>query len=794
MKFSENWLRSRVSIAADREALVARLTMAGLEVEGVESIGEGLEHVVVGRITACAAHPDADRLKVCSVDDGSASPRKIVCGAPNARIGLKAPLALPGARLPNGVAIKASAVRGVDSAGMLCSSEELGLGAGASGLLELAADAPVGAPISIALALPDAAIELKLTPNRPDCLGIEGLALEVGALFDAAVAPLAIAPAAVSSSRAVAVRIDDPASCPRYLGRIIDGIDATRPTPAWIGARLARAGLRPISLVVDITHYVMLELGQPLHAFDADALDGGIVVRRALAGEALVLLDGREVMLDAGFVVIADQHRALALAGIMGGDASRVTLASSRVFLESAHFAPDAIAGRARRLGLSTDAAHRFERGVDPALPERALERATALMLAHGGGAAGPITRAEHVERLRTPAPIALRRARIARVLGFAIDDARVETILRGLGMSLAASADGWRVTAPTRRFDIAIEEDLIEEVIRVHGYDALPMRAPAGGTSARPTSEAVVTAHPVRARLASRGYLEAMTLAFNASATLAAWGDAGAVVRLANPLSADLDVMRISLLPGLVASVQHNLNRQTRRVRLFEIARTFAPGNDGPVETERLALVATGSALPEGWANPARGFDWYDLRGDVEAILALGGDEAIRNLTVEAGGNPWLHPGRSARIARDGKTFGWIGALHPQVAKALDLDAEVFVAELDFAALSMRSIPRSAPISTFPRVRRDIAVVVAEAIPYAAVEAAIRRAGGPFLREILPFDEFRGKGLPALAKSLAIGLILQEESRTLTDPECDAVVDRVVTELGAAVGAKLRD
>jgi phenylalanyl-tRNA synthetase beta chain len=793
MKFSENWLRDLVAIDAPREALVERLTMAGLEVEGVETLGEGLVEVVIAEILAVESHPNADRLRVCRVSTGTdAMPVTIVCGAPNARPGLRAPLARPGARLPNGMAIRVASVRGVESHGMLCSASELGLSTDAAGLMELPADAPVGMPLAEWLGLPDASIELKLTPNRPDCLGMEGLAAEVAALFDAPRRAIEVPAAPVTSARTLPIKIDAPAACPRYLGRVIEDVDPSRPTPSWMAERLRRAGIRSISAIVDCTNYVMLELGQPMHAFDLERIDEGIHVRMAGARERITLLDGREVELDPGFLVIADARGPLAVAGVMGGYGSRVTDATRHLFLESAHFAPDAITGRARKLGLHTDASHRFERGVDPALPERALERLTGLLLEVVGGRAGPVTRAEHVDALPARPSILLRRERLARVLGMAIPDVRVEAILRGLDMRTEAHAEGWSVMPPSRRFDLAIEEDLIEEVVRVHGYDAVPTRLPSGGGRIAAPTETRVPESVMRCVLTTRGYVEAINFAFVPSAWLEAWQLHDGAIALANPLSADLAVMRTALLPGLVDAVRRNLTRQQSRVRLFEVGRVFRAGADGPVETDRVALAACGSAAAEQWGVRARPMDWYDLRGDVEHLLALLGT-ARADVRFEPASDPWLHPGRAAVVLRDGREIGRVGVLHPGLAARLDLGVDVHVAEFDLEPLLARELPRATTVSPFPQVRRDLALIVADDLPFAALAALARRVAGTSLKDLILFDEYRGPGLPAGRRSLAIGLILQDDSRTLTDPDVDAVVAAVVHAAGAEFGATLR-
>ena len=792
MKLSENWLRALVDLRADRAALVQGLTMAGLEVEAVTALGEGLQQVRVAQIVDCQPHPQADRLRVCRVEVGEPSPLTNVCGAPNARIDLKVPLAMIGATLPGGVTIKAAALRGVESQGMLCSARELGLDADAAGLLELPDDAPVGMPLADYLGLPDACIELKLTPNRPDCLGLLGLAHDVAALFDAPLRPPPLQAVPVQSGARRGMRLEAGADCPRYLGRIIEDIDAAAATPIWMAERLRRAGLRCISAVVDVTNYVMLELGQPLHAFDNDMLHGEIVVRHASESEHLILLGGSEVVLDPRFLLIADASGPLAVAGVMGGQHSAVNATTRNVFLESAHFAPAAIMGRARRLGLHTDASHRFERGVDPELPERALERATALLLAIAGGRPGPILRVERPQDLPLRAEVALRRARLAMVLGITVDDGEVERILRALGMQVAADDAGWRVRAPTRRFDIEREEDLIEEVARMHGYDRIPVLRPSGELVLVADSEERLPVSALREQLAARDYHEAISLAFVAAAQLEIWkADEGAVV-LSNPLSADLAVMRTTLLPGLAQSLVANRNRQLTRVRLFEAGRCFQEGPDAPVETERLAAIASGTVDAEQWGVPGRSLDFHDLKGDLESLLALGSGPI--EYQFDADGLPgWLHPGRGARIRRGSRVLGALGALHPRLLKALGLEEDVHAFEIDLDPLRTRALPRAGELPRFPGLRRDLALEMPQDVPWAAVAASVRGAVGERLAELRLFDQYAGQGVTVGHKSLAMGLILQDRSRTLTDEDANESMREAVAALQRDCHARLR-
>jgi phenylalanyl-tRNA synthetase beta chain len=791
MKFSENWLRQHVPTDASRDELAATLTAIGLEVEDVTPLGAGLDGVVVARILECAKHPEADRLQVCQVDAGRGSPLQIVCGAPNARPGLVAPLATVGATLGD-ITIKAAKLRGVESNGMLCSAKELGLDADASGLLELPDDAPVGTPLAEYLGLPDASIELKLTPNRADCFSVRGIAFDVAAACNSAVTPFEATPVVATSDATLPVELNAGADAPRYVGRVIEGIDARRRTPAWMAERLRRSGIRPVSLLVDVTQYVMLELGQPMHAFDRDLLKGPVGVRRARAGEAVKLLDGRDVALDAEFLLVTDADRPVALAGVMGGFDTRVTDATRNVFLEAAHFAPPAIIGRGRRLGLYTDAGHRFERGVDPELPRQAIEYATRLILDLAGGTPGPVVEAVLPEHLPRPQPIRLRRARLTRVLGLAIGDAEIERILHALGLGVEPIEDGWQVTPPARRFDLALEEDLVEEIARIHGYDAIPATLPGGATVLHAPSEMRVDDADVRRQLAARSLLEAVNYSFVDAALLAHWQLQENAVPLANPLSAELAVMRTALLPGLVAALSRNVARQQARVRLFELGNVFAaPATPGqaPVETQRVAGVACGLAAPEQWGVPARPVDFHDLKGDLESLAALSGAQ----LEFRRSQAPWGHPGCSADVYRDGVQLGWIGQLHPRLQQALGLDVEVVAFELDLEPLLVRPLPKAQTLSRYPSVRRDLAFVVAEEVSWAALRATVKAAAGAILRDLVLFDRYVGKGVETGFKSLAMGLILQDETRTLTDRDVDAVVAEVMAALQSQHDAVIR-
>ncbi len=794
MKFSENWLRSLVDVKVSREQLLDGLTMAGLEVESVEALGSHLQNVLVGEILTCEPHPNAKRLQICQVNTGADEATTIVCGAPNVRVGLKAPLALPGAVLPGGVRIERAELRGVASAGMLCSARELQIDADASGLFELPEETRPGQSLSEALGLPDASIELKLTPNRADCFGMLGLAYDVAALFDAGVRTPPCVEVPIQGDRHRQVKLEAGQACPRYLGRVIEGVDPQAPIPTWMQQRLWRAGLRPVNAVVDVANYVMLELGQPLHAFDDDRLQGEIHVRLAKTAESMRLLGDLDVSLDPDMLLITDDHGPIAMAGVMGGADSAVQASTRSVFLESAHFAPASIMGVVRRLGLHSDAAHRFERGVDPELPSRALQRASGLLIAIAGGKASAITVAEHPQDIPSRLPIRLRSERIARILGVLIADPDIERILTALDMRLAREQGAWLVVPPSRRFDIECEEDLIEEIARIHGYDRIPVSLPVTSGRVVTEPETRVSDSMFRNALCANDYLQAIHYAFVSSASLETWGLQDASVPLANPLSAEFAVMRTSLLPGLAASVQANRNRQQSRVRLFELGRTFQRGADAaaPTEIESLAGMVVGTVQPEHWHQPLRSVDFYDIKGAVETLLALTGEPG-RFRFEQDNLPPWLHPGRGAHLLADGRPIGALGALHPQLLSKLGMDGEIYAFELRLDALRERSLPKARPLNRFPSVRRDLALVVNEDVVWADVEQIARQAAGGLLVNLQLFDLYRGQELPNGQKSFAISLILQDSSRTLTDEKVDACIQKVMDALLLGVQAEFR-
>lgn len=791
MKVSCAWLGEWFDQEFDPRELAARLTMAGLEVESVMPLTADFTGVVVGRVLEVAPHPAADKLRVCRVDAGQGHLLTIVCGAPNVYAGMRAPVALVGARLPGGVEIGRARLRGVESEGMLCSARELGIADDAAGLLELPADAPLGVALAQCLALPDTVLELSITPNRGDCLGMLGVAREVGALTGR---PLRVPPPVTVEAGcdvSLPVRVDTPADCPVYAGRVVRGLNTEAVTPLWLCERLRRAGIRPIHPVVDVTNYVMLELGQPLHAFDLDALDGGIVVRRARPGERLTLLDGTDAALDANTLVICDHAGPQAVAGVMGGHASAVSQRTRNIFLESAFFAPLVMAGRARRLNVRSDAAQRFERGVEPGLQLRALERATQLLLQIAGGEAGPVVSVRSETHLPVRSDIALRRERIERLLGMRVPDERVETILRALGMEPVRTADGWTVRAPAWRFDLAIEEDLIEEVGRIHGYDHIPAADYLAPIRPLPCPENQVPLGRLREVLVQRGYQEAITYSFVDPAVQSLLFPEPASAVLTNPIASDLAVMRLSLWPGLLGAARHNLNRQVEQVRLFESGVKFSLQGIDIKEEKVLAGIVCGAANPRQWALAARPVDFADIKGDVESLLALGGLGGWRFVPAE---HPALHPGQAARIEREGRVAGWIGALHPRVLQALDLETAVYLFELDLAALSQRRRPKALPVSPYPAVQRDLAVVVEEDVSAQRLLETVQQAAGSVLQEVRLFDIYRGPGIDSGRKSVALSLILQDSSRTLTDEAVDRIMADVISGLRAALGAVLRE
>ena len=791
MQFSELWLRSFVSPSLDSDQLGHLLTMAGLEVEEQDGVAAVFSKVVVAQIVEAEKHPNADKLRVCKVDAGQGELLQIVCGAPNAAAGIKIPCALVGADLA-GFGIKAAKLRGVESFGMLCSAKELGISDESSGLLVLPEDAPVGTDLRDYLALDDTLFTIKLTPNRADCLSLSGIAREVAALTGSSLSLPACEPVAAGHGDTRAIVLDAPEACPRYCGRIIRGVDAKAPTPEWMKQRLLRSGIRSISALVDVTNYVMLELGQPLHAFDNAKLAGAIHVRLPKAGEQVLLLNGQTITPAADTLLIADEARALALAGIMGGEESGITLDTTELFLESAFFAPDAIAGRARAYGFSSDASYRFERGVDFALAAKAMERATRLILDICGGEAGPVVEAVAADKLPARAPIRLRASRLRRVLGIDLSADAVAGMFERLDLQVSRDGDDFVVTPPSYRFDVEIEEDLIEEIARIHGYDNIPIRAPRGPITMLPRPEAKRDAMSLRRQVAAREYQEVINFAFVEEAWEKDFAGNTNPVRLANPIASQMSVMRSSLIGGLVANVVTNRKRQTNRVRVFEIGRCFAHDAagqpvDGYHQPVRIAALAAGTVKPEQWGEANRNVDFFDVKADLEALLFP------RVAEFERVGHPALHPGRSACVKVDGKAVGVIGELHPVWVQRYELGTAPVLFELDLDVLLETVTPAYTELSRFPAVTRDLALVVDQQVASGGLLAGLQAVAPAIVQRIELFDQYQGKGIEPNRKSLAFRVVMQDTQRTLEDAEVDAAMAALTRHAEEQLGAKLR-
>jgi len=791
VKVSEQWLREWADPPVDTDTLVEQLTGAGLEVDSAEPVAPPMDKVVVAEVREVAPHPEADRLSLCSVDAGTGETLAVVCGAANVFAGMRAPMALVGARLPDGHKIRRSKIRGVESQGMLCSARELGLGDDADGIMNLEPEARVGQSLAEHLALDDVIIDIELTPNRGDCLGISGVAREVAVINRIALDGPALKPVPAAIDDWFPVHLDAPQACPRYVGRVIRDIDPAARTPVWMQERLRRCGVRPISPVVDITNYVMLELGQPMHAFDLDTLDSAIHVRAAEPGERLTLLDETEITLTGESLVIADARRAVALAGIMGGLDTAVSGASRNIFLECAWFRPKTISLEARRLGLYTDASHRFERHASPVGQMPAIERATRLLLDVVGGHAGPLVDTHVAEALPSPAQIVLRRARIERLLGTPIEDARVVDILERLEMRVRAEGEGWQVTPPPFRADISMETDLIEELARIVGYDQMPSHVPPAELVMADCPESRVSDAEVRAVLVARGYHEAITYSFVDKGLQQRLDPEHAALPLANPITSDMAVMRTNLWAGLLEALEYNLNRQQHRVRLFETGLRFRPGEGGLQQQPVIAGLAAGPVVPEQWSVAPEPADFYDLKSDVEALLALAAHAGEVSFT-EAG-HAALHPGQSARIERDGAVLGHVGALHPAIVRERKIGLPVYLFELDLDRVQAGHPFRFEALSKYPTVRRDVSVVVDESVTARAVRDCVGQVGIHVLENLELFDVYRGEGIDSGKKSLSLGLTFQDSSRTLTDTEVDQSVARIVAALTADLDAILR-
>lgn len=789
MKFSEQWLRQWVNPPLDTNELAHQITMAGLEIDAIEPAALGFSHVVVAKIEQTAAHPNADKLRICQVTDGTES-YTVVCGAPNARPGITVAFAKAGAMLPGDIEIQAAPVRGVESEGMLCSAQELGLSDNHAGIVELSHELTLGQTLYDALALDDHIITVDLTPNRADCLSVMGIAREVAVLNQLPLQQPLITPVTATSDTERPIAVLAPAACPRYLGRVIENINSQAQTPLWMIERLRRSGLRSIDPVVDVTNYVMLELGQPMHGFDLEQIHGGIVVRFAESGEVLTLLDKSEVQLFTETLVIADHQRPLAIAGVMGGQDSGIQKSTQHIFLECAFFAPLALAGQARRYGLHTDASHRFERGVDAQLQHQAIARATQLLLDIVGGEPGPVTEALSTSHLPHEVTIALPYSLISQVLGIELPVAWVQTTLEGLAFKVTATEDGWLCHAPSHRFDMNISEDLIEELARIYGYNRLPVSQPKLALDIPASSETQQDKSLLQQRLLSYGYHEIVSYSF-VSAELQAMVDPNQQpLVLANPISEELAVMRTTLAGGLLRALKHNLNRQQQRIRLFETGLIFQGTLDELVQEKRVGGMLYGPRYDAPWLNRER-LDFYDLKAHVEGLCqpATGRSLRFTSLTHSA----LLHPGQAATVALDDQPIGWLGRLHPALQSQLDIKHPVFLFELNLSQLLTRQVPNALPISKFPASQRDIALVLPDAVSASQVMALVKQAAGEWLLHSEVFDVYTGSPLKPNEKSLAISLNWQHPKRTLQEEEVAQWMTAVIQQLETQLGATLR-
>lgn len=788
MKASISWLKSLCPTDLSIDDIVRRLTMAGLEVDGVEPASKPWTHVVVGEVLSVTQHPDADKLNVCEVTDGE-STYQVVCGATNVRAGLKVPFARVGAVIGDDFRIQQAKLRGVDSHGMLCGADELGLSDERDGLMELPDHAVTGSDVADLLSLPDHVVEVDLTPNRGDCLSITGLARELGVLSQTTVRTVDCEAVDPESDETHDVHLSAPEGCPCYVGRVIEHVDVTKPTPMWMVERLRRSGIRSIDAIVDITNYVMLELGQPMHAFDRDQLVGEIDVRMAHPGEQLVLLDGKTLTLSDDVLVIADQEKALALAGIMGGEHSGISERTTTVFLESAYFDPITIAGKARRYGLHTDASARFERGVDWQLAERACQRATALILDICGGVPGPVMITDNEQALPTLQVVTLTHARIKQQLKIELASETIQQMLQALGFDVDVTSDGFRCVAPSWRFDIAIEQDLIEEIARIYGYNNLPTSLPAQALTMAAVPEAETPLMRLKHYLVDQDVQEAVTYSFVDPAMQALLGDGVEGVRLANPIASNLAEMRRSLMPGLVEAVRHNVNRQAPRVRVFETGQCFVSSDDQLDQSERLGIALYGQQAPLHFSGD-RLVDFFDLKGIVDGLEIVNGGGS---LSWSSGEHPALAPGQTARVSINGQSIGIVGRLHPRLARELDLPKPLFLADLNLSPLLSGQVTAFKAISRYPRVLRDLAVVVDDSIAWQQIVDAVKSLGDSRIQSVELFDVYRGTGVPEGRQSLALSLSLQDPEKTLDDVAIQEMVNQVVRTLGEQTGAELR-
>ena len=788
MKASISWLKSLCPTDLSVDEIVSLLTMAGLEVDGVEPAAKPFKNIVVGEVLAVSRHPDADKLNVCEVTDGELI-YQVVCGAANVRAGLKVPFARVGAVIGDDFKIKQAKLRGVESNGMLCGADELGLSDERDGLMELPDFFVTGSDFAELMSLPDEVVEVDLTPNRGDCLSITGLARELGVLSQTPVKFVTCEPVDPESDETHDVYLSAPEGCPCYVSRVIENVDVTRPTPVWMVERLRRSGIRSIDAIVDITNYVMLELGQPMHAFDRDQLAGAVDIRMANDGEQLVLLDGKTLTLTNDVLVIADQEKPLALAGIMGGEHSGISEKTTSVFVESAYFNPITIAGKARRYGLHTDASARFERGVDWNLAEHACQRATALMIQICGGTPGPVMITDNDQALPKMQVVELSNARIEQQLKIKLPSETIRQILEALGFRVEIVDGGFRCVAPSWRFDVSIEQDLIEEIARIYGYNNLPISLPAQALTMASVPEADTPLMRLKHYLADQDIQEAITYSFVDPAMQAILGDGIEGVRLANPIASNLAEMRRSLIPGLVEAVRYNVNRQAPRVRLFETGQCFVSYGDQLDQSERLGIAIYGQSDPMHFGGD-RVVDFFDLKGLIDGLGMINGGGELIWASSE---HPALAPGQTANVSLNGKALGVVGRLHPKLARELDLPKPLFLADLALPSLLCGQVTAFKAISRYPRVLRDLAVVVDDGVGWQQIVDAVIGLSDLRIQSVELFDVYRGKGVPEGCQSLALSLSLQDPEKTLEDAAIQELVDQVVQVLREQTGAELR-
>lgn len=788
MKISENWLREWVNPDVTTDELVEQLTMLGLEVDEVLPAAGDFTQVVVAEVVSIEKHPDADKLNVCQVDAGTGENLQIVCGAPNARVGLKAPLAMIGAVLPGNFKIKKSKLRGLESNGMLCSNVELGLSEDHSGLLELSSDAPVGQNVREYFSLDDSIIDIDLTPNRADCFCIKGIAIDVACLNKTELTQPEIKQVAISHEEVKAVDLLAQKQCPRYLCRIINNIDNSKETPVWMIEKLRRSGIRSIHPVVDVTNYVMLELGQPMHGFDKSAINGDITVKMAEVGETVTLLDGKEVKLNESFLMIADEKRHLAIAGVMGGADSGVTETTCDIILESAYFEPATIMGKSRDLGIHTESALRFERGVDSQLQEQAMHRATQLIVEICGGEVGPITQAIAEENIPVSETITLTKNKLLRVLGFEVETQQVTDILTGLSMQVKYADDSWQVVAPSSRFDMEIEEDLIEEIVRIVGYDKMPSMNLFGESVIKKLPEEIISHNHIKAQLNTLGYQEVINYSFVSENQLATFNLLDDSIALKNPLTEEFAVMRTSLLPGMMETIKYNLRRQNDSIKMFETGYVFHK-QENIVEDDKIIAVCTGKRHDEHWGLGKESIDFFDCKGDLEELLS----NCKNNYSFVVSKHDFLHPGRQSGVELAGNIIGWIGQIHPEICRRIGIKKEVYAFELYMNNIQKTILPVFHDVSKFPSVRRDLAMIVNDGVCYRQINDLIAKELGSLLVEIKVFDEYQGENIGQGKRSLAVGLVLQQKNATFEDKEVDKLIAKVVSSISENLSVEIR-